>query len=235
MSHELLASGRDADIFDAGPGLVLRRSRDGRSLAQEAEIMEHVRQAGFPAPRVEDLRSDGTELLMQRLHGPSMMHALTSKPTLLPALARSLADLHCQLGAIPAPHELRRVVNGGSTMKHLDLHPLNVIITDTGPFVIDWTNAAAGRPENDVASTWVLIRSSEIPGSFPASTIARCGRRLFLRAFLKYCDKEAAAAALPTMVALRLKDPNLTSKERQFLDRWSAELEPELSLDAVDG
>jgi RIO-like serine/threonine protein kinase len=26
-------------------------------------------------------------------------------------------------------------------MVHLDLHPLNAVITDCGPVVIDWTNA----------------------------------------------------------------------------------------------
>jgi hypothetical protein len=32
----LLASGRDGDIFDFGPGLVLRKTRDGRSFEHEA-------------------------------------------------------------------------------------------------------------------------------------------------------------------------------------------------------
>jgi hypothetical protein len=35
----LLASGRDADIFAFGPGIVVRRSRLGRSMEREAKIM----------------------------------------------------------------------------------------------------------------------------------------------------------------------------------------------------
>ena len=32
----LLAAGREADIFEYGPGLVLRRSREGYSMASQA-------------------------------------------------------------------------------------------------------------------------------------------------------------------------------------------------------
>src|ERR1700722_10388813 len=39
----LVASGRDSDIFEYGPDLVLRRSREGRSMLQEGRIMEYVR------------------------------------------------------------------------------------------------------------------------------------------------------------------------------------------------
>ena len=42
----LLASGRDADIFEYGSGLVLRRTRTGRSLEAEARVM-----AGGPRSR----------------------------------------------------------------------------------------------------------------------------------------------------------------------------------------
>jgi tRNA A-37 threonylcarbamoyl transferase component Bud32 len=53
------------------PGLVLRRSRHGRSMAGEARIMEYVRQHGYPVPAVEQVSDDGTELVMQRIDGPS--------------------------------------------------------------------------------------------------------------------------------------------------------------------
>ena len=65
----LLASGRDADIFAHGPGLVVRRSRRGRSMEREARIMQYVATYGFPAPRVEDLRAGGTEPVMERIDG----------------------------------------------------------------------------------------------------------------------------------------------------------------------
>ena len=57
----LLAAGRDADIFEYGSGLVLRRSREGRSMAREAQVMEYVRSQGFPVPAVEEVSDDGLQ------------------------------------------------------------------------------------------------------------------------------------------------------------------------------
>jgi hypothetical protein len=39
---KLLASGRDGDIFEFAPGLVLRRTRSGRSIAHEARTMRYA-------------------------------------------------------------------------------------------------------------------------------------------------------------------------------------------------
>src|SRR5687768_18520503 len=50
----LLAAGRDSEIFEYGAGRVLRRARDGRSLAHEADVMRHVEAAGYPVPHVHD-------------------------------------------------------------------------------------------------------------------------------------------------------------------------------------
>jgi aminoglycoside phosphotransferase (APT) family kinase protein len=220
----LLASGRDADVYEAGPDLVLRRSKTGRSLAVEAEVMEHVRQAGFPAPRIEELRADGTELIMERLVGPLMGEMLVRRPWLLFDLARLLGALHSELGAITAPQGLRQHPAGGDGMVHLDFHPLNVIMTERGPVVIDWTNAARGRPEIDVASTWVIMRSSEIPGSLGERTLAQAGRGLFLRSFLRSVDRASARDALRPVIDARMNDPNVTVRERRFLARWAASL-----------
>jgi aminoglycoside phosphotransferase (APT) family kinase protein len=220
----LLASGRDADIFEAGPGLVLRRSTSGRSLAAEAEVMEHVRKAGFPAPRIEELRADGTELVMERLDGPLMGEMVARRPWLFFRLAGLLAELHGELGAITAPKELRQHPAGGDATVHLDLHPLNVIMTKGGPVVIDWANASRGRPEIDVAYTWVVMRSSEVPGSLAARTIVNGGRNVFLRSFLRGVDKVRAREALPSVIDARMKDPHVTEAERRFLARWASSL-----------
>ena len=48
---QLLASGRDGDIFEFAPGLVLRKTRDGRSIAHEARTMRYVAEHGYPGAR----------------------------------------------------------------------------------------------------------------------------------------------------------------------------------------
>src|SRR6187399_2536129 len=53
-----LAEGRDSEIFEHGPGKVLRVARDGRSLVAEAEIMRYVRSHGYPCPDVDDAGRD---------------------------------------------------------------------------------------------------------------------------------------------------------------------------------
>src|SRR2546428_2800974 len=112
-----LASGRDGDIFAYGRDLVVRRSRRGRSMDREAGIMRYVARHGYPAPRVEDVRANGSELVMERIDGPTMLEVLSKRPWTLRRNAGRLA------------------------MLHLDLHPLNVILSPQGPRLIDWTNA----------------------------------------------------------------------------------------------
>ena len=46
----LLASGRDGDIFEFGPGLVLRRAKSGRVIEGEARTIAYAREHGYPVP-----------------------------------------------------------------------------------------------------------------------------------------------------------------------------------------
>src|SRR5579862_6664664 len=93
----LLASGRDADIFEYGPGLVLRRSRAGRSMAEEARIMEHLRSQGYPVPAVEEVSDDGEDMVIERIEGDDMVAMMTKRPWTIARQGRVLADLHRRL------------------------------------------------------------------------------------------------------------------------------------------
>jgi len=99
----LVASGRDGDIYEYGPGLVVRRARSGRSVEREARTMTYAREHGYPVPEIHDVRAGGTELVMERVDGPMMMDAMAKQPWRIPAYARELADLHDRLHAIPRP------------------------------------------------------------------------------------------------------------------------------------
>ena len=109
----LLAAGRDADIFEYGPGLVLRRSRASRSLAEEARVMEYVRSQGYPVPAVDEVSSDGTDLVMERIEGIDMGSTMTKRPWTISRQGRTLADLHCQLHELSAPDWLRDAPGAG--------------------------------------------------------------------------------------------------------------------------
>ena len=178
---KLLASGRDGDIFEFAPGLVLRKTRDGRSIAHEARTMQYVAEQGFPVPRIEEVRADGTEIVMERIEGPIMMDAMVRPPWKLGAHLRLLADLHDRLHKIDAPDWLPGMPDGGNRLLHLDLHPLNVIMSPTGPVVIDWPNARGGDPMVDVAVTFALVSCGHIPLPRPVAAALNAIRQPVLR------------------------------------------------------
>lgn len=209
----LLASGRDADIFEAGPGRVLRRSRKGRSQQAEAEVMSHVRAQGFPAPTVFDVSADGTELVMARVDGPTMLADLGRRPWRLRWHARTLAGLIASLGRVAAADGWPAAPVPGDRVVHLDLHPDNVILGPTGPVVIDWTNAKAGDPACDPALTWLLIACATIPGTGLRHRVEERFRGAFLRSFLRRIDRDAARRALPAVVEWKTRDPNMDADE----------------------
>ena len=121
---ELIGAGRECDIFDAGPGRVLRRERSGRSTEHEALTMVHVAAHGYPVPEVFD--ASGPDIVMERLDGPTMVDAFAKQPWKLRPFAHQVAELIQRLGEIPLPdHELKGRVPAGPILLHLDLHPLN--------------------------------------------------------------------------------------------------------------
>ncbi|MDE3065513.1 MAG: phosphotransferase, partial [Acidobacteriota bacterium] len=128
----LIASGRDADVYEYGEHLVLRRARTGRSMALEARVMEHVRSEGYPVPRIEDVSADGSELVMERVVGPSMLEDITRRPWTLRRHGASLARLHVELHELGAPAWLSPFATApGERIGHYDLHPVNVLMSPT--------------------------------------------------------------------------------------------------------
>jgi Phosphotransferase enzyme family len=69
-----IVSGKDADVFALGEDRVLRRCRAGGAVAVEVASMRHVADHGFPVPAM--YRAEGTELVVARVPGPTMLAAL---------------------------------------------------------------------------------------------------------------------------------------------------------------
>ena len=188
----VIAAGRASEILDLGDGRVLRRFKCGGNSAREAEVMELARASGVAVPRVLDVHADG--LVLERVDGPTMLADLKRQPWRLHDAARTLAELHSRIHEIPFE---------GRTLLHLDLHPDNVLLSERGPVVIDWTNARAGDPALDVALTWVIGATA---GGLPG--------RAFTRLFLRHVDRNRVREALPEAVAFRLADDNVPEPER---------------------
>lgn len=220
---KLLASGRDGDIFEFAPGLVLRKPRDGRSIAHEARTMQYVAEHGYPVPRIEEVRADGTEIVMERIDGPIMMDAMVRPPWKLGEHLRLLADLLDQLHEIPAPDWLPGMPEDGDAILHLDLHPLNVIMSPNGPIVIDWPNARRGDPMADVAVSYALIACGQIPLPRPVAAAMNAVRTPLLdRFFAKRYVSPAFYRSVAEMAELKCFDENMSASEMQALRRLAA-------------
>lgn len=223
MSGELLARGRAADVFDAGPGRVLRRYREGEGgdTTVEATAMEHARRHGYPVPAVYE--ANGRDLVMERLDGPTMIADLARRPWRVQRHGRSLAELHRRLHEIPAPDGLPWHLGRGDRLVHFDLHPDNVLLSERGPVVIDWSNSARGEPADDVALTWVIVATSQVPGPLPFRVLGSAGRDLLVKAFLSGVDADAARERVPEIAKRRLEtDPHLLAPERRALERLAS-------------
>lgn len=220
----LIVAGYDCEIFAAGPGRVVRRSRDGRSLEREAAVMRHVRRHGFPVPEIFD--ADGPDILMEHVDGPSLIQAAVRAPGRAAEYGALLAGLLRSLSAVRSPGWLQAAVGRpGNRLLHLDLHPGNVLLTADGPRVIDWANASRGTPAVDVAWTWLILATAILEEAPPDAE-----RADLLAAFLDGVDPVAARPYLRAAAERRREERDLPAEELAEIDRFLAREAPETSL-----
>lgn len=199
----LLASGLAADVYALSEEQVLRRYRHGCDASHEVELMRHVAAHGFPVPAVQHL--GGPDLLMERLHGPTLLQALAAGEVSLHDGARILADLHRRLHAIAAPT--------GGVVVHLDLHPGNVIMSENrGPVLIDWANARGGVAPLDAAATSLILAEVAVDAGGDYSQAARA----LLAAFIGVSDDDPLSE-LDAAIEIRRNDPTLIAGERELV------------------
>ena len=214
----LIASGRDADVFDLGAGRVLRRHKDGRPATKQAELLRYAAAHGYPVPQLHD--ASGPDLVLEKLDGPELQQ--TFRPWNIGRNGRILADLHRRLHAIPPMPGLETRFGEPRSLLHLDLHPRNVLMTARGPVVIDWANAANGPGQADVALMYVIGKTSRIDGPRAARFLLGMGRDRFLDAFLAGARDAGFDHVLPAVAEFRKRDPNVTAGERAAVDRLLA-------------
>jgi aminoglycoside phosphotransferase (APT) family kinase protein len=226
----LIGVGRTADVYVLDERWVLRRYRDAAAGDTEAErtLMTHLHECGYPVPlvRPRDERAAGTDLVMERLDGPTMAGALLAGLITPHEAGTLLALLLTRLHRVPP----RTADDPAARILHLDLHPENVILTSAGPRVIDWSNAEEGRPGLDWAMTAVIL----------AQYAATAGRRAagpareVLAALLS--DPEAARltpSSLAEALRRRAADPTVTQREVAVLDRAGAAIREVTGLRAA--
>jgi uncharacterized protein (TIGR02172 family) len=152
----------------------------------EARIARAIHEAGIPSPGPgKIIETNGRRgLIYERLQGISMLQDMNARPWTLLNHARSLAELHVQIHeqsitGLPSykerlDHDIHNSTHLSQELKkkalallarlphgekvcHGDYHPGNILITKSGPVVIDWMTASMGSPWADVARTDLLL------------------------------------------------------------------------------
>ena len=195
--------------------------RPASSAEREFAVTRAVHAAGLPAPAALDLiEIDGRRgIVFERVRGESLVRQVERKPWTVFAAARQLAELHARLHASPAPDGLRSQreqvqhwvdratvpeaekeaarrhlakLPPGDRVCHGDFHPGNILLTERGPVIIDWSAATRGHAPADVARTCVLFESALPPEgtSLRIRLLAKVARRAIHETYLKrYLDR----------------------------------------------
>jgi aminoglycoside phosphotransferase (APT) family kinase protein len=160
---------------------------------------------------------------VERIVGVSMVDAITRRPWTLRRQGAVLADLHHRLHEVPAPGWLSPAFAGeGDRLLHLDLHPLNVMITVDGPVVIDWPMAARGDGDVDVALTWILMATAAVPAQGLVAAVMGQFRNVLLNGFLAHVVVDGARRHIAAVAEWKCKDHNMTPVEREAMRRFAA-------------
>ncbi|MFF8555122.1 phosphotransferase [Streptomyces sp. NPDC015501] len=211
----LLGSGRTADVYALDGSWVLRRYRDRTDTTEELAVMAYVGAFGFPVPRIgppaEGARP--TDLVLQRLTGPTLAEALLAGRVRAAEGAALLVRLLRELHAIPP----RVSADPEDRVLHLDLRPENVVLTEAGAVVVDWSTAAEGPPGLDRAMSALVLARTALGPALPGGADVRP----LLKALLAELagDGGASPADLALARSRQEADPHLTAEERAGLGR----------------
>ena len=212
---ELLASGRDADVYVLDEDRVLRRcKRPDAQCEYEAEMQAWVQRQGFAAPEV--FEASGTDMVLERISGPTLVDAMLAGDVSYDDAATMLASLHAGLDEVQAPPGAKVwppvLADSRIGIRHFDLHPFNVLVSDHGPVLIDWSNTNVGERAVDVAlSGLILAQVACFEGPFWAAA------RELVIAYCAAVPTITAEAMAPALEFRRL-DPNMSDGEQAVLD-----------------
>ncbi len=223
---------------------LMRSPLAGESVDRSTLASEVARASGVHTPKVVEVTEvDGRPAqVMERVDGPDMFSHIAANPMRVVSMARRLGKAHAELHDVEAPDELESLhaylggrmessalipnevksqaldaLDGlplGSAICHGDFHPGNVLLTESGPVLLDWSNAARGDATADFARTRLMLRVGELPPGAPVVIRVLAGigrgalRHLYERSYRKLRPVDLALARRwdPVLAADRLAD-----------------------------
>ena len=220
---------------------------------KEIEIGRYIQGSQLPVPKVYERVeiNNRTGIVYERIEGPSLLNELATKPWNVVRHGRLLAKLHVQIHAVQAPENLetqREWATGGipasekipkdtkanvlklldtlpdgNILCHGDFHPGNIIITPSGPVIIDWMTVSKGVASGDVARTLTILEAAKAPEGTPLRWLLEWIRKLFLATYLNtYLQlrtdiKESLAGWQAVMAANFLSDVSVPGEEGDLM------------------
>ncbi len=193
---------------------LLKPSPSLDAVRNEARNMELARAAGLPVPRVFEVTEvDGRPgIVYEHIKGVSMDRCIKAALWRTAEFARRMADLHVRVhrAVIPGIRDVKQrlwskvlrsgcseevreqllhrldALPDGNTLLHFDFHPLNLVLSGSEIYIIDWDNMCAGDPIADMARTCLISFLSENhfrPG--PERTLVRYLSRVMRDTYVK--------------------------------------------------
>ncbi|MEU0945527.1 phosphotransferase [Streptomyces canus] len=220
QTGELVGSGRTADVFAIDDQWVLRRYRDGGDATAEASVLAYLAERGYPVPRVRDPAgarpgtAPRTDLVMERLHGPTMLQALLLGTITVEEAGSALAGLLHRLHSVPA----RASADPTHRILHLDLHPDNVVLTSGGPMVIDWCNTEEGPPGLDWGMSSLILAQVAVDTTALAAPARAVLASLLARLGPAVAAGDTGCGYLTAARKRRATDPSMSESETSLLD-----------------
>ena len=167
----------------------------------EARSTAAVRTMGLPVPEVLGMVEidDRPAIVFEHIDGVSLLQQMIDDPSSTETFAREFADVHRRIQRAGIPADVPDLVDRlclktqtvrqltdeeraeacdtamrlprGAALLHGDFHPGNVLMSRSGPIVIDWFDATVGHPVADVVRSSILlspppkgIESLHLPG-----------------------------------------------------------------------
>jgi aminoglycoside phosphotransferase (APT) family kinase protein len=211
--------------------------------------------AGVPVPNTYELvQLEGRHgIVFEKIEGITLLNELQMKPWKLLAISRKLGELHTQIHHSYAPVELstqrQLIENGieaatdiietdkqlirsylmqlpdGEFLCHGDFHPDNIILSASGPIIIDWLTATRGDPSADLARTSLLLKTSGLSDCIPThvrilfNIFRNLLHAMYLRRYLQLCPdrrEQIEMWRLPLITA-RLREVEDYPQEKKVL------------------
>ncbi len=184
--------------------------------------MQWAASHGVPVPELVSV--DGPNMVMAAVDGLTLLEEVVTGAASARDVGRVLADLHRQLDHVPPPPWASRRRPDGDTARllHGDLHPGNVIASDAGPVLIDWTDAAVGDRSEDVAESWLLLTCFD-PAAGHAWLLAR---EVVAHEMVAHLPGGLDPDSVARVAKRRLQDQHVTAAERAAIVQVLKSAEP---------